>query len=106
MYEHAYVQVLIVVCSNSIILSRGEWSDRGCWRNESLSNSSVTVCECNHLTHFAILLSAAPINTTAPVVLSLQIIGYVGVSLSLIAMALTITTFIIIRYVCNPLDYL
>ena len=83
----------------SSILSRGQWSDRGCYRNESLSNSSVTVCECNHLTHFALLLSAAPPNFTAPVVLSLEIIGYVGVSISLLAMTLTVTTFIILRYV-------
>ena len=38
------------------ILSAGQWSERGCNRSESLSNSSVSVCECNHLTHFAIFL--------------------------------------------------
>ena len=90
---------LLFLCSlEDGILSVGQWSDRGCWRNESLSNSSVTVCECNHLTHFAVLLSASPPNFTAPVVLSLEIIGYVGVSISLVAMALTITIFIIIKY--------
>ena len=61
----------------------------------------MTVCECTHLTHFAILLSANPPNFSDPVALSLEIIGYVGVSVSLVAMALTITTFIILKYVCN-----
>ena len=82
------------------ILSAGQWSDRGCARNENLSNNSITVCECDHLTHFAILLSAAPLNLTDAVVLSLEIIGYVGVSVSLVAMGLTIFTFVAFKYVC------
>ena len=75
------------------ILSAGQWSERGCNRSESLSNTSVTVCECDHLTHFAILLSAAPLNLSDAVVLSLEVIGYVGVSVSLVAMGLVIFTF-------------
>ena len=59
----------------------------------------MTVCECDHLTHFAILLSAEPLNLTDAVVLSLEVIGYVGVSISLVAMCLTITTFTIFKYV-------
>ena len=80
-------------------MSIGEWSERGCFKNNSQSNVSVTVCECNHLTHFAILLSAAPFNVSDPVTLSLKVIDYVGVSVSLVAMALTIFTFIILEYV-------
>ena len=83
----------------SSILSIGQWSDRGCNISKSLSNTSVTVCECNHLTHFAILLSAAPKNLSQSVTLSLEIISYVGVSISLVAMTLTIITFIILKYV-------
>ena len=79
----------------------GQWSDRGCNRSESLSNTSVTVCECNHLTHFAILLSAAPINLPQPVMLSLEIIGYVGVSISLVAMVSTVTTLIVFKQVID-----
>ena len=79
--------------------SQGQWSDRGCSRNQDLSNSSVTVCECRHLTHFAILLSAAPPSIlTPPVRLSLEIIEYVGVSASLVAMAFTVFTFTAFRY--------
>ena len=95
--------VEILLCSIkfncSSILSIGQWSDRGCNRSESLSNTSVTVCECDHLTHFAILLSASPLNLTRSLTLSLEIISYVGVSISLVAMGLTITTFIILKYV-------
>ena len=39
----------------------GEWAVEGCYRNDNLSNTMVTVCECNHLTHFAILLSPGPV---------------------------------------------
>ena len=89
------------------ILSVGQWSDRGCNRSENLSNTSVTVCECNHLTHFAILLSAAPPEFSQPVTLSLQIIGYVGVSVSLVSMSLTIITFILLKYASYPYsDYI
>ena len=78
-------------------MSRGEWSSDGCRRNEDLSNSSSTVCECSHLTHFAVLLSVAPPTLEPPIILSLQIIGYVGVSVSLVAMVLTIITFSAIK---------
>ena len=62
--------------------------------NSELSNSSHSVCECNHLTHFAILLSPGAEFTKAQV-LSLEIIGYVGVSISLVAMLATIVTLIL-----------
>ena len=35
----------------------GRWSREGCTRNDEESEPTRTVCECNHLTHFAILLS-------------------------------------------------
>ena len=88
---------------DNFILSAGQWSERGCNRSENLSNASVTVCECDHLTHFAILMSAAPLNLTDAVVLSLETIGYLGVSISLIAMGLTVFTFAAIKYACQCL---
>ena len=91
--------------NHSSLLSIGQWSDRGCNRSESLSNTSVTVCECDHLTHFAILLSASPLNLTEAVTLSLEIISYVGVSISLVAMILTIATFAILKYVFHILSF-
>ena len=84
--------------SSDSILSAGQWSQRNCTKNEVLSNTSVTVCECTHLTHFAILLSASPLSLSKSVALSLEIIGYVGVAVSLVAMALTVITFTALRY--------
>ena len=92
--------VFLDILATANILSAGQWSERGCARNENLSNNSITVCECDHLTHFATLLSAAPLNLTDAVVLSLEIIGHVGVSVSLVAMVLTIFTFIAFKYAC------
>ncbi len=77
----------------------GEWSQDGCSKNKTLSDDSVTVCECNHLTNFAILLSARPLNFTAANAITLQVIGYVGVTVSLAAMAITIFSFISLKYV-------
>ena len=91
--------IVVFVFYRENILSVGSWSDRGCQKNEEISNEDVTVCECNHLTHFAILLSAAPLNFTEPIVLSLEVIGIVGTTISLIAMVITITVFIVLKYV-------
>ena len=89
---------MYLYCSiEEILLTTGQWSGRGCVKNEGLSNVSATVCECNHLTHFAILLSPAPINVSKAVKISLEIVGYVGVSVSLVAMAATIFTFIVMK---------
>lgn len=71
----------------------GEWSDRGCSKNVSLSDSSVTVCECRHLAYFAILVSPPPRDVLKPIVtISMGVIDYACVAVSLVAMALTITT--------------
>jgi len=53
-YTHTYTH-------RSGRLVGGEWAVDGCHRNDNLSNTTVTVCECNHLTHFAILLSPGPV---------------------------------------------
>ena len=55
------------------------------------------MCECDHLTHFAILLSPVSLNFSKGVEISLQTIGYVGVTVSLLAMAVTIATFIFLK---------
>ncbi len=84
---------------DSSLLTIGEWSNDGCYRNDTLSNISQTVCECNHLTHFAILLSPVPLNFTEAVKDSLEAISYVGVAVSLVAMAVTVFTFSFLKYV-------
>ena len=66
-------------------------------RNDNLSNSTHTVCECTHLTNFAILLSAKPLTLPSAVALSLSIIGYIGVALSATAMLATIISLMCLR---------
>ena len=66
-------------------------------RNDRLSNSTHTVCECTHLTNFAILLSAQPLGLPAGVALSLSVIGYIGVALSVVAMVATIISLVFLR---------
>ena len=76
------------------ILFTGQWSTKGC--NTSFTSES-TMCQCDHLTHFAILLSARPLDLSREQTLVLQITGYIGVSVSLIAMAATVFVFIFLR---------
>ena len=81
-------------CQGSILFT-GEWSTEGC---ETNFNSTSTVCRCNHLTHFAILLSARPLSDLSQThILALQITGYIGVSVSLVAMAATIFAFLFLK---------
>ena len=84
---------VFLCCSNrpGAVLYPGRWSKEGCETNSSLTQ---TVCKCNHLTHFAILLSARPLKCQQ---FALQIIGYIGVSLSLVAMAATVVVFIFLK---------
>jgi len=37
--------------------STGHWSSEGCTPNLEKSNENKTVCECTHLTNFAVLMS-------------------------------------------------
>ena len=79
------------------MLNLGVWSDVGCSRNTRLSNDSVTVCECTHLTHFAILLSESPPDFSEAVKFSLNVLGYVCYAVSLIAIAMTVFTFTFLK---------
>ena len=78
------------------LLVSGRWSTEGCVRNDSLSNSTQTVCECTHLTNFAILLSAKPI--VDPVHSEvLGVIGYIGAAISIVAMLCTIFALVFLK---------
>ena len=76
------------------LLVRGSWSDYGC---ETTFNSTSTVCRCNHLTHFAILLSARPLQLPPQQTLALEVIGYIGVGVSLVAMAAVVIVFVFLK---------
>ena len=62
MYVHVYTCIHVHVCTMYTTMCcvpphRSEWSEEGCVVNEALSSAETTVCDCNHLTHFAVMLS-------------------------------------------------
>ena len=107
-FTHSTILVLLDLSScreqPGAILYPGQWSKKGCVTN---FNSTMTVCKCNHLTHFAILLSARPLNLSPQKTLALQITGYIGVSISLVAMAITVIVFLFLKWVIQwiPLSF-
>ncbi|XP_066029464.1 adhesion G-protein coupled receptor D1-like [Pocillopora verrucosa] len=84
--------------------SQDGFSKDGCHIVTSQSNSEETVCSCNHLTHFAVL-----VDYRSDSVLSqkdediLEIITYLGLSLSIIGMILTIIMYSLFADVHQPL---
>ena len=57
--SHSFL--LFAACSDEFgAVSGSQWSDRGCKLVLNKSTPTLSVCECNHLTHFAILLSPKP----------------------------------------------
>ncbi|XP_022808007.1 adhesion G protein-coupled receptor L4-like [Stylophora pistillata] len=85
-------------------ISSDGWSDEGC--RVSKRNSYDTECSCNHLTHFAVLFdfgntSAKPTKTDEEI---LTILTYVGLTLSLIGIILTIVLYALLTDVHQPLS--
>ncbi|XP_063328127.1 adhesion G protein-coupled receptor E2-like [Pelmatolapia mariae] len=72
-------------------LNGGSWSDRGCSVVES--NLECTVCSCNHLSSFAVLMALYEMENK----FELQLITWVGLSISLIFLFISILTFSMIR---------
>uniref|UniRef100_A0A8C5X260 Adhesion G-protein coupled receptor G2 n=1 Tax=Malurus cyaneus samueli TaxID=2593467 RepID=A0A8C5X260_9PASS len=71
----------------------GGWSYEGCIVKESRVNE--TVCSCNHLTSFAVLMDVygkLPLNPTQELVLTF--ISYIGCGLSAIFLSVTLVTYI------------
>ena len=91
----------------------GNWSNQGC--NETAINSTLVICECNHLTSFAILLvsniktmyiifvyifqdvspTVKPTEKTG-LTLFLDSVTYIGIIVSLCCLTVTV-----ISYICN-----
>ncbi|TDH03013.1 hypothetical protein EPR50_G00158780 [Perca flavescens] len=77
----------------------GSWSARGCSVVESSPN--YTVCSCNHLSSFAVLMALYEIKDNNNNVV-LKLITQAGLSLSLICLFLCILTFSLIRSIKSP----
>ncbi|XP_045481272.1 latrophilin Cirl isoform X5 [Harmonia axyridis] len=71
------------------------WSNEGC--KVEFSNTTHTVCQCNHLTNFAVLMDVQAILLPIPHQIALQIITYVGCIISIICLVLAVITFQIFR---------
>ncbi|KAL3877058.1 hypothetical protein ACJMK2_034813, partial [Sinanodonta woodiana] len=74
----------------------GSWSDKGC---KLVSTSDdTTVCQCDHLTNFAILMSPGKTPTKDQV--SLSIISIIGCAISIFCLSVTMVAHLIVwRYV-------
>ncbi|XP_070567743.1 adhesion G-protein coupled receptor G6-like [Ptychodera flava] len=80
----------------------GAWSVEGC---EVLSDgtdgkgteSNTTVCECNHLTNFALLVNIYNNDIDQANQKALSIISYIGCGISLLALAVTLVCVIVYR---------
>ncbi|KAG9330616.1 hypothetical protein JZ751_023700 [Albula glossodonta] len=66
---------------------KGAWSTQGC--RMVRSNSTHTVCSCSHLSSFAVLMSLYELKDS----FQLQLITWVGLSLSLVCLLICIITF-------------
>ncbi|CAH3164080.1 unnamed protein product [Pocillopora meandrina] len=81
------------------------FSEEGCHVVTSKSNSEETVCSCNHLTHFAVLLDYdGSTKLTEEDERILKIITYVGLSLSIIGILLTLILYSCLTDVRKPLS--
>ncbi|KAL2090107.1 hypothetical protein ACEWY4_014795 [Coilia grayii] len=74
----------------SVDTMEGRWALKGCQRSQV--NTSHTTCTCNHLTHFAILMSSGRANLLAHYHI-LTRITQLGMVISLICLSLCIFTF-------------
>ncbi|XP_073993795.1 latrophilin Cirl-like isoform X2 [Rhodnius prolixus] len=71
------------------------WSEEGC-RKES-TNATHTICVCDHLTNFAVLMDVQQTYLPPAHELALQIITYIGCIVSIICLILAIATFHLFR---------
>ncbi|XP_047679117.1 adhesion G-protein coupled receptor D1 isoform X6 [Tachysurus fulvidraco] len=75
----------------------GVWSNNGCVR--AGGNLSYSVCVCNHLTNFAILMQVVPVELSKSHQVALSTITYVGCSISIFCLAITLVTFAVLSSV-------
>lgn len=71
------------------------WSEEGC--RVELTNQTHTVCLCDHLTNFAILVDVYAVYLPPRHEIGLQIITYIGCAFSIVCLALSIITFQLFR---------
>ncbi|XP_054852546.1 adhesion G-protein coupled receptor D1 [Eublepharis macularius] len=75
----------------------GVWSNEGCVREDG--NLNYSICLCNHLTNFAILMQVVPIKLPIGHQMALSSISYIGCSLSIFCLTITLVTFAVLSSV-------
>ncbi|NWX66845.1 AGRD1 protein, partial [Promerops cafer] len=75
----------------------GVWSNEGCVRDSGDLNYSV--CLCNHLTNFAILMQVVPLKLPREHQVALSSITYIGCALSIFCLTITLVTFAVLSSV-------
>ncbi|XP_071843528.1 adhesion G protein-coupled receptor L2-like isoform X4 [Apostichopus japonicus] len=79
--------------------SYGEWSNMGC--KVIKSNSTHTVCSCNHLTNFAILMNHQAVEISVEHSFVLSVITYFGFIISSVCLLLAFITFCMFKNLQN-----
>ncbi|XP_025098275.1 adhesion G-protein coupled receptor G6-like isoform X3 [Pomacea canaliculata] len=77
----------------------GEWSSRGCKVLTDLSSDNYTTCACDHMTNFALLMDVYSTGShlSAADKKALSVISYAGCGISLLALTLTLLTYLLFR---------
>ncbi|XP_074607629.1 adhesion G-protein coupled receptor D1-like isoform X2 [Acropora palmata] len=81
---------------NHLHPENGAWSSEGCWLLNAQEN--FTVCTCNHLTNFAILMNTKKQKVPQKHKLPLSYITYVGLGLSLLGETITILAYLLLLW--------
>ncbi|XP_058884007.1 uncharacterized protein LOC117405720 [Acipenser ruthenus] len=82
-----------VFWDSTINQGKGGWNEKGCTVLKNTTNE--TVCGCNHLTSFAVLMDLSRSNQTDPEQLRiLTFITYIGCGISAIFLSVTLVTYL------------
>ncbi|KAM9115138.1 adhesion G protein-coupled receptor E3-like [Pangshura tecta] len=81
-----------------LIAGKGTWAEDGCAILHT--NSTHTICSCNHLSSFALLMGLTEVEVLQKSY-PLTIITYVGLTFSLLCLLLAILTFLLCRSIRN-----
>ncbi|XP_029018515.1 adhesion G-protein coupled receptor D1 isoform X2 [Betta splendens] len=95
--QNASNQVFLYCAFLNYSSSEAVWSNEGCVRSDG--NMTYSECLCNHLTNFAILMQVVPLKLSSSQQMALSTIGYVGCSISIFCLAITLVTFAVLSSV-------
>lgn len=72
-----------------------EWSSKGCWVEKS--NKTFTVCACDHLTNFAVVMDVRPLEVSRKSQGMTKMIITIGCAIAIIFFLIMVITFQILR---------